>query len=141
MKVLERIGEQANMRKKVEGYGLKFMHSNWNSNSSNNICYEFEVIFWVLIEVIFGYTIYHFKSWEVRNPTFQTVSNQSWNKEDMDDWRELCKEESKECQFCMNISHDHVKWTKEIVFAKAWKSILHEHVNFCTTMSNVPKWC
>ena len=38
------VGEQANTRKKVEGYGLKFIHSNWNSNSSNNIYYDFEVI-------------------------------------------------------------------------------------------------
>ena len=45
MKVMDKVGEQANMRKKVEGYGLKFIHSNWNSNSSNNIYYEFEVIF------------------------------------------------------------------------------------------------
>ena len=33
MKVVERFGEQANTRKKVEGYGLKFIHSNQNSNA------------------------------------------------------------------------------------------------------------
>ena len=41
------------MRKKFEGYGLKFIHSNWNSNSSNNIYYEFEVIFGLFLEIIF----------------------------------------------------------------------------------------
>ena len=45
IKVVERVGEQPNMRKKVEGYGLKFIHSNWNSNSSNNIYNDFEVVF------------------------------------------------------------------------------------------------
>ena len=45
MKVVERVGEQTNIRKKVEGYGLKFIHSNWNSNSSNNIYYDLEMIF------------------------------------------------------------------------------------------------
>ena len=45
IKVMERVGEQPKMRNKVEGYGLKFIHSNWNSNSSNNIYNDFEVVF------------------------------------------------------------------------------------------------
>ena len=57
---MKRVGEQANTRKKVEEYGVKFIHSNWNSNSRSNIYYQFEVIFRVLIEVIFRYAIYHF---------------------------------------------------------------------------------
>ena len=61
MKVVERVGKQANMRKKVEGYGLKFIHSNWNSNSSSKIYYDFEMIFGILYEVIFGHAIYHLK--------------------------------------------------------------------------------
>ena len=32
--------------------------------------------------------------------------------------------------------HDRAKWTRDIVFAVAWKSIWHEHVNFCMTMQN-----
>ena len=47
MKVLERVGEQANRRKKVKGYSLNFKHSNWNSKSSN-IYYNFEVKYGVL---------------------------------------------------------------------------------------------
>ena len=47
MKVVERFGEQANMRKKIKEYGLKFIHSNWNLNSSYNIYYDFEMIFGV----------------------------------------------------------------------------------------------
>ena len=62
MKVVERIGEQENTRKKVEGYGLKFIHSNWNSNSSSNIYYDFEMIFGVLSKVIFGHAIYRFEA-------------------------------------------------------------------------------
>ena len=60
-------------KKKVEGYGLKFIHSNWNSNSSSNIYYDLEMIFGVLSKVIFGHSIYRFKAQEVRNPTIQTV--------------------------------------------------------------------
>ena len=56
---MERVGEKANMRKKVEGYSLKFKHFNQNSKSSN-IYYEFEVKYRELPEVIFRYTIYHF---------------------------------------------------------------------------------
>ena len=69
MKVVERVGEQTNIRKKVEGYGLEFIHSNWNSNSSNNIYYDFEVIFGVFHKIIFGYAIYRFEAQEVKNPT------------------------------------------------------------------------
>ena len=47
MKVVERFGEQANMRKKIKEYGLKFIHSNWNLNSSCNIYYDFEMMFGV----------------------------------------------------------------------------------------------
>ena len=68
MKVMERVGEQRNTRNKVEGYSLKFIHSNWNSNSSSNIYFDFEVIFGVLLEVIFGHAIYHF---EVRKSRIQ----------------------------------------------------------------------
>ena len=53
MKVVEIVREQTNTRKKVEEYGLKFIHSNWNSNSSSNIYYEFEVIFGLFLEIIF----------------------------------------------------------------------------------------
>ena len=70
---MDKVGEQANMRKKDEGYGLKFIHSNQNSNSSNNIYYDFEVIFRVLFEVIFGHAIYRFEAQEVKNPIIQIV--------------------------------------------------------------------
>ena len=68
MKVVERVEEQTNMRNKVEGYSLKFIHSNWNSNSSSNVYYDFEVIFGVLLEVIFRHAIYHFEAHEIKNP-------------------------------------------------------------------------
>ena len=44
MKVVERVGEQANMRNKVEGYSLKFIHSNWNSNSSSTLQEKLEIM-------------------------------------------------------------------------------------------------
>ena len=64
MKVVKRVGEQANMIKKVEGYNLKFIHSNWNSKFGSNIYYDFEMIFGVLLNAIFGHAIYHFKAKE-----------------------------------------------------------------------------
>ena len=69
MKVVERFGEQANMRKKIKEYGLKFIHSNWNLNSSYNIYYDFEMIFGVLSKVIFGHVTYCFEDQEAKNPT------------------------------------------------------------------------
>ena len=101
-KVVERIGEQENTWKKVEGYGLKFTYSNWNSNSNNTIYNDFEMIFKVLHEVIFWNSIYLLKLEKSRIQCFKWCANRSWNEEDMDDWRELCKEESKECQLRMN---------------------------------------
>ena len=41
----------------------------------------------------------------------------------------------------MSVSHDRAKWTRELVFAAAWKSVLHKHVTFSTTMPNVLEWC
>lgn len=70
---MERIREQENMRKKVEGYSFKFIHSNWNSKSGSNIYYEFEMKFGVFPEVIFGHAIYSFEAREAKNPMLQTV--------------------------------------------------------------------
>ena len=137
MKLMERVREQANTRKKVEGYGLKFIHSNWNSNSNSNIYYDFEVIFRVPIEVIFLHALYRFKAWESKNSNLQMV----------------CKSELKRGRYGwlkrtmqrgikgMSTSHEQEKWTREIVFTTTWELISHEHANFCTTMPNVPKWC
>ena len=55
------------MEKKVKGYDLKFKHSNWNTKSGSNMYYEFKVKFGVLLEVIFGRSIYHFEAQEVKN--------------------------------------------------------------------------
>lgn len=30
MNIMDRVGEQANTKRNVEGHGLKFKHSNWN---------------------------------------------------------------------------------------------------------------
>ena len=163
MKVLERIGEQANMRKKVEGYGLKFMHSNWNSNSSNNICYEFEVIFWVLIEVIFRYTIYHFKAQEVRNTALQTVykselkqGRYGWLKRTVqrgikgvsvlhEHFTWSCEMDQRDC-FCKSMEinfawtceflHNHAKCTKMMLECCQSIYILHEHPKWIILMQN-----
>ena len=65
----------------------------------------------------------------------------------MDDWRELYKKIKNKIKG-VSILHEHAKflrdcakWTKEIVFATAWKSVSHEHANFHTTIPNTPKWC
>ena len=44
MKVMERVGEQTNTINKVEGYSLKFIHSNWNSNSSSTLQEKLEIM-------------------------------------------------------------------------------------------------
>ena len=73
MKIMERVGKQENKRKKVEGYSLKFKHSNWNSKSGSNIYIDFEVKFGVLPNVIFYHAIYRFEAREVKSRLFQTV--------------------------------------------------------------------
>ena len=40
----------------------------WNSKSSGNIYFEFEVKFKALFKVYFAQAIYHFEALEVRNP-------------------------------------------------------------------------
>ena len=54
MKVVERVGEQVNMRKKVKKCGLKFMYSNQNSKSGNNIYDDFEMKVGVLPKAFLG---------------------------------------------------------------------------------------
>ena len=41
----------------------------------------------------------------------------------------------------MKFLDDRMKWTKEIVFAVAWKLVSHEHVTFCMAMPNVLECC
>ena len=43
----------------------------WNSKSSHNMYYDLKVKFRALPNVIFGYSIYHFKAWEVKSPNFK----------------------------------------------------------------------
>ena len=97
MKVIDRVGKQANMRKKAEEYNLKFKHSNWNSKSNSNIYYVFEVKFGVFLEVIFRHAIYFFKAREVKNPTLSMVCKSKLKRKVMDDWKELQKDKSNEC--------------------------------------------
>ena len=56
MKVMERVEEKANMRKKVGGHSLKFKHR--KSKSSNIIYFDFKVKSRALLEAIFGKSIY-----------------------------------------------------------------------------------
>ena len=56
MKVMERVEEKANTRKKVEGHSLKFKHR--KSKSSSNIYFDFKVKSRALLEAIFGKSIY-----------------------------------------------------------------------------------
>ena len=55
---MERVGEQANTKKKAKRYSLKFKYSNSNSKSSSNMCYDFKVKSGVLLEVNFRHILF-----------------------------------------------------------------------------------
>ena len=70
---------------------------------------------------------------------FKRRANWSYNKEDMDDWRKLRKEESKECQFCMNLQNFHmIVWNgleslfcSNLEISFTWTNeFSHEHATF-----------
>lgn len=70
---MERFGEQAKTRKKVEGHSLKFIHGNWNSKSGSSTYLHFKVNFERLSEINFVQAIYYFEAQEIRSPTLQMV--------------------------------------------------------------------
>ena len=158
MKLMERVREQANTRKKVEGYGLKFIHSNWNSNSNSNIYYDFEVIFRVPIEVIFLHALYRFKAWESKNSNLQTVCKSElkrgrygWLKRTTQrgikgvNFAWLWETDQLDC-FCssMEISfawtcdflHDHAKCSKMMLECYQSIYISHDHEKWIILMRN-----
>ena len=140
MKVVERVGEQ----KKSWEKSLKDMA--WSSyipigtqilatTYTMNLRWYFEYFLGLLLGM--QYIFLKLKKSGIQ--CFKQYGDRRWNEEDIDNWRKLRKEESKECQFCMNLQNFHmIVWNgleslfcSNLEISFTWTNeFSHEHATF-----------